>query len=74
MSDPQQYTNRSDPRFARWWKSSKSNGNDGCLYVASTDGLVAVADSKAGPDAPIRVFDLAAWAAFVGGVKQGTLV
>ena len=72
MSDPQ-FTNRSDPRFGRWWKSSRSNGNDGCLYVSTMDGAVAVADSKAGPDAPVRVFDTAAWGAFVDAVKGGTL-
>lgn len=72
MSDPYQFSNTSDPRFARWWKSSRSNGSDGCLYVsADMPAVVALADSKAGPGAPIRVVDRSAWTEFVAAVKAG---
>jgi hypothetical protein len=73
MSDPR-FTNTTDPRFANWRKSTRSSGGNECLYVSESAGLVAVADSKAGPDAPVRVFDRSAWAAFVAATKAGTLV
>lgn len=69
-----QYTNTTDPRFTEWWKSSASNGSDGCLYISTGAGVVAIADSKAGPDSPIQVVDRAAWHSFVAAVKGDTLV
>ncbi|MEU4777445.1 DUF397 domain-containing protein [Micromonospora sp. NPDC023633] len=74
MSDPQQFTNHTDPRFTSWMKSPESGGNEGCLYVSTASdgsGDVALADSKAGPDAPIQVFNRTEWVAFLGGAKSG---
>jgi hypothetical protein len=73
MSD-QQFRNRTDPRFIRWWKSSRSNGSEGCLHASRGAGVVAVADSKDGIDGPIQVFDQGAWGAFVAAVKRGAFV
>lgn len=76
MSDPQ-YTNITDPRFTRWRKSTRSGGSESCVEVSEAvdgSGDVAVADSKAGPSAPIRVFTRPAWGAFVAAAKADTLV
>jgi hypothetical protein len=73
MSDPQ-FSNTTNPRFSGWMKSPLSEGTGGCLYVsAAADGSgdVAVADSKAGPDAPIQVYNRTEWAAFLEGAKTG---
>lgn len=73
MSDPQ-FTNRTDARFAAWMKSPASGGNEGCLYVSTAldgSGDVALADSKAGPDAPIQVLNRTEWTAFLDGAKDG---
>ncbi|GAB3817557.1 DUF397 domain-containing protein [Micromonospora zhanjiangensis] len=72
MSDPQ-FTNTTDPRFTAWRKSTKSGNEGTCVFVAESTDTVAVADSKAGPDAPIVAVDRAAFAAFIGAVKAGTL-
>lgn len=72
MSDPQ-FRNRTDPRFTTWWKSTRSNGSEGCLHIATGDGVVAIADSKDGADGPIHVVDRGAWGAFVAGVKRGAI-
>lgn len=74
MSDPQQFTNRTNPRFEYWLKSPDSGGSEGCLYVSTaTDnsGDVALADSKAGPDAPIQILNRVEWTAFLSGAKSG---
>lgn len=74
MSDPQQFSNGTNPRFTAWMKSPDSGGNEGCLYVSTAgdgSGDVAVADSKAGPDAPIQVFNRTEWTAFLAGAKSG---
>lgn len=73
MSDPQQFKNRTDPRFTTWWKSTRSNGSTGCLHIATGAGVVAIADSKAGPDGPIQVVSRANWGAFVAAVKRGAI-
>ena len=73
MSDPQ-FNNTTNPRFATWMKSPESGANEGCVYVSSAvdgSGDVAVADSKAGPDAPIQVFNRVEWTAFLAGAKSG---
>lgn len=73
MSDPQ-FSNTTDPRFTDWEKSPASGANEGCLYVSpASDGSgdVAVADSKAGPGAPIQVFNRTEWVAFLSGAKSG---
>lgn len=74
MSDPQQFSNTTDPRFSSWMKSPQSGGNEGCLYVSTAgdgSGDVGLADSKAGPDAPIQVLTRTEWTAFLGGAKAG---
>jgi hypothetical protein len=56
-------------------KSSESGGNEGCLYVSTAadgSGDVAIADSKAGPDAPIQVYNRTEWTAFLAGAKMGS--
>lgn len=74
MSDPQQFTNTTDQRFVSWEKSPTSGPNEGCLYVSpATDGSgdVAIADSKAGPDAPVQVYNRTEWTAFLSGARAG---
>jgi hypothetical protein len=55
-----------------WRKSSYSNGDGGnCVEVADyLPGFVPVRDSK-DPSGPVLVFPAAAWAAFIGAVKEG---
>lgn len=68
------FSNTSDPRFRRWVKGSASGGSDGCLFVAPAEdgsGDVAVADSKAGPAAPVQVFNRLEWTVFRDGIKAG---
>ena len=74
MSDPQQYTNSSNPRFVRWTKSPTSGPNEGCLYVspaADGSGDVGLTDSKQGPTGPVTVLNRAEWDAFLSGAKSG---
>ncbi|MGC4769177.1 DUF397 domain-containing protein [Micromonospora sp. DT44] len=74
MSDPQQYTNRTNPRFTTWMKSPESGGNEGCLFVSTANdgsGDVALVESEAGTDAPIQVVPRKSWTAFLGGAKTG---
>lgn len=69
-----QFTNTADPRFTDWVKSTASGGNEGCLYVSTAadgSGDVALADSKAGPDAPVQVYNRTEWTAFLAGAKSG---
>ncbi|MCP2261827.1 protein of unknown function (DUF397) [Streptoalloteichus tenebrarius] len=58
----------------RWRKSSRSSGQNGqCVEVAGKlVGVAAVRDSK-NPTGPALVFAPAAFAAFVGAVKEGRL-
>lgn len=58
-----------------WIKSSYSQSNGGeCIEWAparvSATGVVPVRDSK-DPHGPALAFDVAAWSAFVAGIKAG---
>ena len=55
---------------AIWRKSTRSGANQ-CVEVADLSGGVAVRDSK-DPAGPALIFGRGAWAAFVGGAKEGT--
>ncbi|MFI1655349.1 DUF397 domain-containing protein [Streptomyces sp. NPDC020472] len=59
-----------DLNNAHWFKSSHSNGDGGNCVEVSYDftGVVPVRDSKVS-DGPVLVVPVAAWAAFVAGVK-----
>ncbi|MDH2424489.1 DUF397 domain-containing protein [Sphaerisporangium sp. TRM90804] len=59
---------------ATWVKSSYSGGNGGnCVEIAWLGGdVTAVRDSK-NPGGPVVRFGGAAWEAFRGGVKGGSL-
>jgi Domain of unknown function (DUF397) len=61
-----------DLNGAVWRKSSYSGGSGGnCVEVAGNlPGTIAVRDSK-NPEGPALVFSPAAFAAFVGGVRDG---
>lgn len=51
---------------ARWFKSSKSNGQANCVEVASLgNGRVAARDSKAGETGHVLRFESGAWRSFV---------
>ena len=57
---------------AKWFKSSRSNGQNNCVEVAFLDdGRVAVRDSKDHGDGPALVFTAGEWAAFQGGMLAG---
>jgi hypothetical protein len=57
---------------ARWFKSSRSNGQSSCVEVAFLDGSrVAVRDTKDRGTGPVLVFTAAEWDAFVGGAADG---
>ncbi|MFF2653689.1 DUF397 domain-containing protein [Streptomyces sp. NPDC058045] len=61
---------------AAWFKSSHSDGAQGCIEVAdlrpSPLAAVALRDSKV-PDGPALVFPAGGWSSFVARVKGGGL-
>lgn len=57
----------------QWRKSSYSSGDGGenCVEVADgVPGAVPVRDSKAAPHGPVVTVGAAAWAAFVGAMRN----
>ena len=46
--------------------------SNSCVEVARTPEAVMVRDSKLGDASPVLSFDVAAWRAFVRGVRDGT--
>ncbi|PCG87780.1 DUF397 domain-containing protein [Streptomyces sp. WZ.A104] len=58
----------------RWFKSSYSNNGGNCVEVAAnlvaSRGIVPVRDSKS-VDGPVVDVPVAAFSAFVGGVRTG---
>ncbi|MEU1982819.1 DUF397 domain-containing protein [Nocardia sp. NPDC019395] len=56
---------------AKWFKSSKSGGNQDCVEAAHLgEGFVGVRDSK-NPTGPALVFTPGEWDAFLAGAKDG---
>ncbi|HEX2418661.1 MAG TPA: DUF397 domain-containing protein [Micromonosporaceae bacterium] len=67
-------TIKARPRLAtaKWFKASRSGGQNNCVEVAFLNGgNVAVRDSKARGSGPVLVFTPAEWDAFLGGAKDG---
>ncbi|MDQ3886595.1 MAG: DUF397 domain-containing protein [Actinomycetota bacterium] len=61
---------RNDLSAAVWRKSSRSNGQYGCVEAAFLEhGAIAVRDSK-DPTGAVLVFNPGEWTAFVGGVQD----
>ncbi|MEU4534266.1 DUF397 domain-containing protein [Streptosporangium sp. NPDC023825] len=59
---------------AQWRKSGRSTNGGNCVEVAQNlPGVVAVRDSK-DPTGLVLAVSPAAFAAFVGGIKDGDLV
>lgn len=58
----------------KWFKSSRSNGQNACVEVAFLDGdgvAVAVRDTKDDGHGPVMVFTAGQWSAFLGGIRDG---
>ncbi|GIH68837.1 DUF397 domain-containing protein [Sphaerimonospora thailandensis] len=57
---------------ARWFKSSRSNGQNNCVEVAFLgSGRVALRDTKDRGAGPVHVFTPGEWDAFIEGAKLG---
>jgi hypothetical protein len=57
---------------ARWFKSSRSNGQASCVEVAFlSGGRVGLRDSKDKGAGPTQVFTRGEWQAFIEGAKDG---
>jgi hypothetical protein len=63
---------RDDLTTARWFKSSRSNGQNNCVEVSFLPtGEVALRDTKDEGHGPTFVFARSGWAAFVDAAKAG---
>lgn len=59
-------------RRAKWFKSSRSNGQYNCVEVAFLDGGgVALRDTKDKGAGPAHIFTSGEWSAFIDGAKLG---
>ncbi|HEV7452657.1 MAG TPA: DUF397 domain-containing protein [Pseudonocardiaceae bacterium] len=59
---------------AAWRKSSYSQGQNGCVEVATElPGWVGVRDSKLGTDSPVLSFTLPEWRAMLAAAQAGEL-
>ncbi len=56
---------------ARWRKSTRSNGAQACVEVASARGTAGVRDSKRGDRGPVLAFSRDQWVSFVAALKTG---
>lgn len=54
-----------------WRKATYSNAFDNCVEVAVVPAGLGIRDSK-NPDQPFLKVSVAAFAAFIGGIKDGT--
>ena len=58
-----------DLRKARWRKAARSTNNGGhCVEIASTNGIIAVRDSK-NPHGPVLTFTRREWHEFTATIK-----
>lgn len=63
---------RDELETARWFKSSRSDGQNNCVEVAFLNGgRVALRDTKDNGAGPVHVFTPGEWDAFVAGAKAG---
>jgi hypothetical protein len=63
---------RDELTTVKWFKSSRSNGQNNCVEVAFLDnGRVALRDSKDQGQGPAMVFTPSEWDAFIGGAVDG---
>jgi hypothetical protein len=58
-----------DLTSATWRKSTKSNGQNACVEVATVDHAVAVRDSK-DPAGPVLIFNHRHWVGFITAAKE----
>ncbi|SFY29167.1 DUF397 domain-containing protein [Streptomyces atratus] len=65
-------TGKADLSAANWKKSSFSSGGDNCVEVAFAGGVTGIRDSKVA-QCPVLAVTADAFAAFLGGVKDGGL-
>jgi hypothetical protein len=64
------WTPASDLVGARWRKSTRTQGAQNCVEVATLTELTAVRDSKA-PTGPALLFKASQWSSFMTAVKRG---
>ncbi|MFI6162588.1 DUF397 domain-containing protein [Micromonospora haikouensis] len=58
-----------DLTSAIWRKSTKSNGQNACVEVATVDRAVAVRDSK-DPAGPVLIFNHHDWTSFITTTRE----
>lgn len=53
-----------------WRKSSRSQGESGCVETAEAPGHIGVRDTKLGAASPVLSFETRAWRAVIEAVKE----